>query len=145
MPNPVREMDVVSEKQVKCLCTNTQTMDHKRKSGILIAGAKCEAIRCRNNRKCNQDQNTTVFGKGKNRSKNDGQELNMNNIDGNVIRRNSIDSIKSIQEKDPLQQTLSFFAGDFFHFSPQKFLPGTQKTQILVENKILYYEIQIAE
>lgn len=23
MPNPVREMDVVSEKQVKCLCTNT--------------------------------------------------------------------------------------------------------------------------
>lgn len=55
MPNPVREMDVVSEKQVKCLCTNTYAMDQKRKSGILIAGAKCEAIRCRNNRKCNQD------------------------------------------------------------------------------------------
>lgn len=64
MPNPAREMDVVSEKQVKCLCTSIQAMDQKRKSGILIAGAKCEEICCRNNRKCNQDQNMTVFGKG---------------------------------------------------------------------------------
>lgn len=64
MPNPVREMNVVNEKQVKCLCTNIQAMDQKRKSRILITGAKCEAIRCRNNGKCNQDQNMTVFGKG---------------------------------------------------------------------------------
>lgn len=55
MSNPVREMDVVSEKQVKCLCTNTQATDQKRRSQILIAGAKCEAVCCRNNRKCNQD------------------------------------------------------------------------------------------
>lgn len=70
-------------------------MAQKRKSGNLIAGAKCEAICCRKNRKCNQHYNTAVFGKGKNRSKNDRQELNMNNTNGNVIRRNSIDNTKS--------------------------------------------------
>lgn len=70
-------------------------MVQKRKSGNLIAGAKCEAIRCRKNRKYNQHYNTAVLGKGKNRSKNDRQELNMNNTNGNVIRRNSIDNTKS--------------------------------------------------
>lgn len=44
-------------------------MDQKRKREILIAGAKCEAIHCRNNRKCNQDLNITMFRKDENTSK----------------------------------------------------------------------------
>lgn len=32
-----------------------------------------------------------------------------------------------------------------FSFSPKKFLPYTQKTQFIVENEILNYELEIAK
>lgn len=69
-------------------------MDQKRKRGILIAGAKCEAILRRNNRKFNQDGNTTVFRRNKNTSENDGKELNINNVSSSVIARNTSDNTK---------------------------------------------------
>lgn len=71
-------------------------MDQKRKRGILIAGAKCEAILRRNNRKWNQDGNTTVFRSNKNTSENDGRELNTDNVNSSVIARNTTDSTKSV-------------------------------------------------